>query len=152
MSAPPVTIRPAQTSDLEAMGGLLDELFSLEADFVPDRAKQRKGLELLLGRKGARVLAAQAGDQLVGMCSGQVVISTAEGGPAVLVEDVVVGKNWRGQGVGAGLLKSLAQWAREQGAARLQLLADRGNQPALAFYQRLGWLRTNLICLRHREA
>jgi hypothetical protein len=33
---------------------------------------------------------------------------------------------------------------------RLQLLADAENEPALAFYGKSGWKRTQLICLRKR--
>ena len=145
-----MNIRPATSGDLEDLAGLLGELFSLEADFTPDRAKQVRGLELLLSREDARLLAAEAGGRIMGMCSGQMVISTAEGGPAVLVEDVVVARDWRGQGVGASLLEAVGHWALEQGATRMQLLADRNNTPALDFYGHLGWRTTRLVCLRHR--
>lgn len=30
----------------------------------------------------------------------------------------------------------------------MQLVADRNNTQALAFYDRLGWRRTQLLCLR----
>jgi GNAT superfamily N-acetyltransferase len=68
------------------------------------------------------------------------------------VEDVVVEAAWRGQGLGRRLLAALADWAGEQGISRLQLLADRNNQPALDFYRQLGWQTTALICLRQRLA
>ena len=45
-------------------------------------------------------------------------------------------------------MRTLAGWALEQGATRMQLLADKNNPPALAFYERLGWGTTALICLR----
>ena len=82
------------------------------------------------------------------MCTGQLVVSTAEGGPALLVEDVVVDANHRGRGVGRALLAALADWARGRGVRRLQLLADGTNGPALAFYDRLGWRATALVCRR----
>jgi GNAT superfamily N-acetyltransferase len=82
------------------------------------------------------------------MCTGQLVISTAEGGPAVVVEDMVVDPAHRRRGVGRSLMKAMAGWAAEQGATRLQLLADKNNPPALAFYERIGWQATALICLR----
>lgn len=150
MGAPPITIRPAESADLGAMCGLLKELFALEADFSFDPARQMRGLSLLLGRAGARLLAAEVEGRVVGMCSVQLLISTAEGGPAALVEDLVMEKQWRGRGIGRALLTAAAEWAGEHGAYRLQLLADQGNRPALDFYQRLGWKRTRLICLRHR--
>ena len=111
-------------------------------------ARQQQGLALLLDDERARVLVAERADGVVGMCTGQLVVSTAEGGPALLVEDVVVDANHRGRGVGRALLAALADWASGRGVRRLQLLADGTNGPALAFYDRLGWRATALVCRR----
>ena len=143
-----LTVRPARMEDLERLVGLLDLLFTIEADFRPDPARQQQGLALLLDDERARVLVAERADGVVGMCTGQLVVSTAEGGPALLVEDVVVDANHRGRGVGRALLAALADWARGRGVRRLQLLADGTNGPALAFYDRLGWRATALVCRR----
>ena len=143
-----LTVRPARMEDLERLVGLLDLLFTIEADFRPDPARQQQGLALLLDDERARVLVAERADGVVGMCTGQLVVSTAEGGPALLVEDVVVDPHHRGRGVGRALLAALADWARGRGVRRLQLLADGTNGSALAFYDRLGWLATALVCRR----
>ena len=84
------------------------------------------------------------------MCSGQLTISTAEGGFSLLVEDVVVAEPWQGRGVGRELLAALEQWAASRKVGRLQLLADRNNTVALEFYRKLGWQPTELICQRRR--
>lgn len=147
---PAINIRPAHFKDLAALSSLLEELFSIEEDFRFDEKVQRRGLERMLDNQDGIVLAAEAYGELVGMCTGQLLVSTAEGGPSVLVEDVVVEKPWRSRGVGKKLLQSIGQWAREQGATRVQLLADQTNLPALAFYEHLGWQRTQLVCLRKR--
>jgi hypothetical protein len=47
-------------------------------------------------------------------------------------------------------MADIAHWARASGLARLQLLADRRNRLALAFYDRLAFQATNMICLRTR--
>lgn len=142
------TVRAARPTDVERMVGLLDLLFTMEADFCPDPARQRQGLALLLNDERARVLVAERTDGVVGMCTGQLVVSTAEGGPALLVEDVVVDPDHRGLGIGRALLAALTDWARGRGVRRLQLLAAGNNGPALAFYDRLGWLATALVCRR----
>lgn len=141
-------VRKARQEDLEQLVGLLRLLFAIEEDFSFDAAKQQQGLALLLNDDRGCVLAAEKDGRVVGMCTGQLVISTAEGGPAVLVEDVVVDPRHRGRGAGRALMNGLVAWAGERGATRLQLLADKNNPPALAFYDRLGWHATALICLR----
>ncbi len=138
-------IRPATEHDIPAMAELLHELFAIEADFKPDFAVQCRGLFLLLGRENARIFVAEIQGQVVGMCTVQILISTAMGCAVGTVEDVVVDIEHRGKGIGGALLQALEEWAGEMGLARLQLLADRNNHPALGFYRRQGWQRTNLI-------
>lgn len=143
-------IRPARPDDLEALVDLLRILFGIEADFDFDAARQRQGLAMLLAHETAVILVAEAAGQVIGMCSGQLTISTAEGGFALLVEDVVVAQSWQGKGVGRELLTALEQWAGSRKIGRLQLLADRNNAAALEFYRKLGWQGTELICQRRR--
>nr|WP_321513865.1 GNAT family N-acetyltransferase [uncultured Pseudodesulfovibrio sp.] len=146
-----VSVCPAGHEDLESLVVLLETLFSIEEDFVVDQAKQRRGLELMLNNGRGCILAAKAADgTVVGMCSGQLTVSTAEGGPAVLIEDVIVQQDWQGQGIGTKLMDGITAWARENEVTRLQLLADRQNLPALDFYKHLGWQPTQLVCLRNR--
>lgn len=143
-------IRQARATDLDDLVGLLQMLFAVEEDFDFDPVRQRRGLEMMLEHDGAVILVAEAEGRVIGMCSGQLTISTAEGGSALLVEDVVVAQNWQGKGLGTKLMKGLEQWARDRQVERLQLLADRKNQAALEFYDTLGWRSTALICLRRR--
>jgi GNAT superfamily N-acetyltransferase len=145
-----IRIRPASSADLPVLVRLLGDLFSIEADFVPDPERQRLGLALMLAdpRRRAVLVAERRTAQVIGMVSGQLLVSTAEGGLSVLVEDMVVDGAERGRGVGKALLSAMEGWAAERGATRLQLLADRENAPALAFYDRSGWSTTKLVCLR----
>lgn len=145
-----VLVRPASTADLDDLVELLAILFALEEDFQFDPQRQRRGLEMMLVSERAMVLAAESGGRVIGMCTGQCTISTAEGGLALLVEDVVVTSKWQGRGIGRKLLEALAKWAAACRISRLQLLADRHNDPALAFYTQTGWQRTELIALRRR--
>jgi GNAT superfamily N-acetyltransferase len=146
-----VRIRSATPADLPALVALVGELFAIEADFRPDPARQRIGLALLLAdRERSAVLVAERSGQVIGMVTAQLVISTAEGALSALVEDMIVDARHRGEGAGRALLGAIEAWAHGRGAMRLQLLADRDNAPALAFYERLGWRGTRLVCLRRR--
>ena len=75
---------------------LLRQLFAIEEDFRIDEERQRRGLAMLLDNPQALILVAEAAGRVIGMCSGQLLVSTAEGGPALLVEDVVVAEGFRG--------------------------------------------------------
>jgi len=142
-------IRAATAADLDALCGLLRLLFTLEADFRPDEARQRAGLRLLLADPArCAVLAAEREGAVIGMVTAQLVVSTAEGAPSAWLEDVVVAAEERGQGTGRALVEAAAAWAGARGATRLQLLVDEENRPALGFYRRLGWAPTQLRALR----
>ena len=141
-------LRQAVPADIEPMLGLLEALFSLEQDFKPNREKQRNGLEMLLKAPDAHVVVAEQAGEILGMATIQVVISTAEGGAAGLIEDVVVNESHRGRGIGDSLMNHLIAWAGKKGLKRIQLLADQDNRPALAFYRKQGWSKTRLIALR----
>ncbi len=143
-----VIIRPARLADIVSLVELLQILFNLEKDFEVNPSCQQRGLRMMLDNPNGCVLVAQGDGQVIGMCSGQLLISTAEGGPALLVEDVVVREPWRGRGVGRLLMEAISGWAQGKNVNRLQLLADRNNTAALEFYRCLGWQGTELICLR----
>lgn len=143
-----VNIRQAQQYDIPQLTALLKILFSIEKDFTFNEAKQRKGLQMIINDEQGCVLAAEHDGSIIGMCTGQLTVSTAEGGPALLVEDVVVTEQWRSQGVGRRLMDKMSEWARLAGTTRLQLLADKSNAQALGFYMNTGWRHTQLICLR----
>ena len=148
---PPV--RPARPEDLDDLVRLLGALFSIEADFRPDPERQRRGLALMLADPARRcLLVAEREGRVRGMVTAQLLVSTAEGGFSSLVEDMVVDAAERGRGLGRLLLGAVEAWSRERGATRLQLLADRENAPALAFYARMGWGPTQLVCWRRAGA
>jgi len=149
MSDGRVKIRSAEATDLDSMVSLLAVLFTIEKDFVFDEPRQRLGLVLMLENERGCLLVAEAEGQVVGMCSGQLLVSTAEGALSLLIEDVVVNELWRGRGVGRLLMAAISDWASAKNVSRLQLLADLNNIPALDFYRNLGWKTTDLICLRN---
>lgn len=138
----------ATEDDLDDMVMLLHQLFSIEKDFEFDGPRQKRGLELLLKSTSSVIMVAEKNQAVIGMGTAQIVISTAEGGPVLLVEDVVVTPPWQHQGIGTKLLRALGDWGTIRGARRLQLLADQNNYSGLNFYHGRGWQQTQLICLR----
>ena len=149
MSENELIIEQACSADIPAMVGLLAALFSIEQDFKPDTERQIRGLAGVLASPNACImLARSAQGEAIAMCSAQLVFSTAEGAHSAWIEDMVVHEAWRGRGIGRQVLQAVLAWASERGATRAQLLADLDNQPALDYYQHLGWQETQLIARR----
>lgn len=144
------SVRRARSSDIEQMCDLLSELFSIEADFTPDRGKQALGLALLIDdTSGSKaVFVSERDSEVIGMCTVQTLVSTAEGGAAGLLEDLVVRKDLRGNGVGKALLSEALGYCSGKGISRVQLLRDVDNTMACDFYSGNGWSDTRLICMR----
>jgi len=147
-----ITVRTANLSDIPQLVELLKELFSIEADFDFDENKQVCGLKLLLNSEKDCILVAQlqSDNKVLGMCTIQTLISTAEGGAVGLLEDLIVAADFRHQGIASKLVAGAVDWAERQGLKRLQLLADKNNLSALNFYEKQGWQSTQLVCLRKR--
>ena len=143
-----IILRKADHQDLPQLAKLLEKLFTIEEDFQCSYDLQLQGLALLLESKTGTIFVAAINSRIVGMVTGQLTISTAEGGSSLLVEDLYVDEQVRDQGIGRRLLEKLGKWADKHGARRMQLLADCNNHKALEFYGHTGWQQTKLICLR----
>ena len=79
METSPPVLGQAREADIPALVALLDILFGIEQDFRPDSEKQVRGLRILLeDSERACILVARDGTgRVIGMASGQLVISTA---------------------------------------------------------------------------
>lgn len=140
----------ASGDDIPALVGLLAILFGIEKDFQPDISKQETGISLLINNTQTATIqvARNHANQVIGMVSAQLVISTAQGAPSAWVEDMVVDSAYRGQGIGKQLLQNALNWAKKNGATRAQLLVDIENSEALTYYQHLKWQATQLQARR----
>ena len=64
--------------------------------------------------------------------------STWRGTHGVYLEDLYVSPEHRRGGIGAALIRRVAEITLERGGARLEWTALHWNEPALAFYEKLG--------------
>lgn len=144
-----IAIDFATADDLPALCDLLTELFTLEADFQPDREKQLRGLRLILDTPAlGRLFVLRVAGKVAGMANALITVSTAQGTRVLLLEDVIVSRAHRGGKLGRRLVEHVCAWAKGEGMTRVTLLADKDNAPALAFYERLGFGPSAMRVLR----
>ena len=144
-----VDVTFASADDLPQLADLLTELFVLESDFRPERDKQLRGLRVILDDPAlGRLFVLRVDGKVAGMANALITVSTAEGGRVLLLEDVIVGKEYRGRGLGRRLVEHVMSWAHEQDMTRITLLADRDNLAALDFYRKLGFASSHMTVLR----
>ncbi len=139
----------ARREELPQLVALLRILFSLEAEFTPDDARQTRALEKILSDESAgTVFVARDESRVVAMATLIYAISTAEGGTAALFEDLVVLPRHRGRGIASSLVEFVVQHARKHGVLRLTLLTDMQNERAHALYRKLGFTDSTMKPMR----
>jgi len=158
-----VTIRLAGTADLEALlklyvefhefhvRGVPDRLLSLGEAEAYDRSKLRADLKEIIRHDGSALFLAQVAGQVVGFA--EVYVRQDEPNPARVsrtyghLQSLMVDEGFRRRGVGTQLVEAAEQWAREKGAAEMQLQTWEFARGPLAFYEHSGYrtLRRTLV-------
>jgi GNAT superfamily N-acetyltransferase len=144
-----VAIEPAIAEDLDELSGLLGELFSEESDFRPNKEKQLRGLRLIFEQPNrGRVFVLRRDRSIVGMINLLFTISTAEGGFVILLEDLVVHKEYRSHGYGSMLLDYAIEFARQKNFKRITLLTDRPELRSQSFFRKHGFYESPMLPMR----
>ncbi len=140
MTAPqPFRIDPAQPADAPLLVALVRELADYErlldhVRIAPDDLRR----DLFGPRPFAEAVIARVGDEPVGFALWFHNYSTFEGRPGLYLEDLFVRPAFRGHGYGEALLRHLARVTVERGCARFEWSVLDWNEPAIAFYRKLG--------------
>ena len=144
-----VLIEAATEADLDELSDLLGGLFAQESDFRPNKEKQLRGLRLIFEQPNrGRVFVLRRDGAIVGMINLLFTISTAEGGFVILLEDLVVHKQYQGHGYGSQLLNHAIEFARQKNFLRVTLLTDRPENIAQEFFRRHGFHDSSMIPMR----
>ena len=144
-----VVIEPATFEDLDELSVLLGELFSVESDFCPDKDKQLRGLRLIFEQPNrGRVFVLRCDRAIVGMINLLFTISTAEGGFVMVLEDLVIHKNFQEKGYGSKLLQYAVDFAKQKNFLRITLLTDRPELRSQNFFKRHGFFESSMMPMR----
>ena len=142
-------IEQATLEDLPQLTDLLFELFTMEGDFVPNRARQMRGLRLLLEQPNrGRIFVLRQDGTILGMINLLFTISTAEGGFVILLEDVIMHRDYRGAGHGTRLLQHAIEYAKKKDFCRITLLTDRLDDRSQRFFAVHGFVASKMIPMR----
>ncbi len=142
-------VEPATLEDLPELTELVMELFARSGDFSPDRDVQERGLQLILEQPNrGRIFVLRNNHQIFGMVNLLFTISTACGGFVVLMEDVVVHPDHRGQGYGTRLLEHVLDFAKQKNFKRITLLTDKISAESQNFFRKHGFEFSNMIPMR----
>ena len=138
------SIRPATPSDIPVILHLIrslaiyerepDAVKATEADLLRDGFGEQPRFECLMAEAQDRDGAMQP----AGFALYFVSYSTWRGRPGIHLEDLFVLPEFRGRGIGKGLITRVAARALEQGFDRLGWDVLEWNQPALDFYRSMG--------------
>ena len=134
-----LNIRPATRADAPVIASLVRELAVYEK--LEHEAKATAGdflREIDAPNPVIRVLIAEWNGEPAGFALYFFNFSTFVGRPGLYLEDLFVRPELRSHGIGRGLLRALANVARERDCGRMEWAVLDWNEPALRFYQSLG--------------
>jgi GNAT superfamily N-acetyltransferase len=133
-------IRAARADEAAGLVATYDWLFAPPGVQPPqwDPARAQERLRALIGGERSEVLVADAGGEVVGICTVALDIESVRFGQRAWVEDLAVHPDHRSAGHGKALLDAAKDWARERGGTHLELDSGEARADAHRFYEREG--------------
>ncbi len=135
----PLVIRAAVPTDVGVILSLIrdlatyerepDAVVATEADLLRDGFGPSPAFEVLLAERDG---------EAIGFAFYFFTYSTWRGRQCLYLEDIFVRPAHRGAGAGLALMRALAQKAVQRGCARFVWQVLDWNEPAIAFYEKLG--------------
>ena len=138
-TAAPAYIRAAIPTDVPSIFELILGLAKYERLEAAVTGNPDALAEHLFGdRPCIEALVAERDGSVVGFALFFTNYSTFLTQPGIYLEDLFVRPAYRHQGIATALLRQLASLARDRGAGRLEWSVLEWNQPAIAFYEKIG--------------
>ncbi|WP_373073107.1 GNAT family N-acetyltransferase [Sulfurimonas sp.] len=142
-------VRLATLDDIDVLNKLLKSLFTQEAEFKVDVKKQTKALKKIIKSKSiGDIFVVEKKGKVVGMVNILYTYSTALGKKVAILEDMVVLKKYRKNGMGTKLLKKVLKILNDSGVERVTLLTDFDNVDAHRFYKKEGFKKSSMVVYR----
>lgn len=108
-----------------------------------------RGLRLLLEQPSrGRIFVLRGPGRIIGMINLLITISTAEGGFVLVLEDLIIHRDYRHQGFGTRLLDYAVDFAKKKNFLRITLLTDKSNESLKRFFLKNGFIESEMIPMR----
>ena len=133
-----ITVRQAELDDVDALVPLFDA-YRQFYDQPSDLRRARNWLRARIGANESVVLLAERDGHAVGFAQLYPMYSSVQIARIWVLNDLYVPPDQRRHGVAKALLKAAIEYARNDGASRLQLETGRRNEAARALYRNAGW-------------
>ncbi len=136
-----VDIREARESDLEMLLPLYRQLGMDNGEVLPLVEAQR-----IYRRMGDypdyRLYCALYEGDIIGVFAILIMDNMGHmGKPSAVMEDVIVGRKWRGRGIGGQMVAYAMERCREKNCYKLSLSSNTNRRDAHRFYEKLGFNR-----------
>ncbi len=131
-------IRPALESECGLILNFIKELAEFEKLLHEVEATEEMIRKNIFEKRIAEVIFAELNGEPVGFALFFHNFSTFVGKPGIYLEDLYVKPEYRGKGIGKGLLIYLARLAKERGCGRFEWAVLNWNEKAISFYRSLG--------------
>jgi len=135
-----ISILEATEADLPAMEALLVELINtMDNPQGFDPQKLRDNCRFLINRANSYLLVAKIGEIVVGLINFSLHQTAITPGMSGLIDELIVTKDYRGQGIGKKLVSSAINKCRQLGCRELEVCTEKANTRAREFYKGRGF-------------
>ena len=132
------TVRLAEARDIDQLADLFDQ-YRQFYECPPDLGAAKNWIAENLERGRSTLFAADNGSQLLGFTQLYPALCSVDLVDYFVLYDLYVIEAARRQGIARALMNAASDWAKAQGADRLDLETARDNAPGQALYRDLGF-------------
>jgi ribosomal protein S18 acetylase RimI-like enzyme len=132
------TVRLAEARDVDQLADLFDQ-YRQFYECPPDLGAAKNWIAENLERGRSTLFAADNGSQLLGFTQLYPALCSVDLVDYFVLYDLYVIEAARRQGIARALMNAASDWAKAQGADRLDLETARDNAPGQALYRDLGY-------------
>ena len=145
-----ITIDDASETDLPFIGVLVLELAeSVDVSEGANLEVIQRNFVSLLGKRDSKILVAKLGRKLVGFIHLTIRLTLFHPKFCCLIEELIIAKGHRGQGIGTFLLTETINRCQQLGCCEIEVSTAEKNTKARDFYEHCGFYECGVVFGKH---